>query len=268
MQVNHISKSSQPSKYLSYTGVSNNSGSKKVRYKHYYEMEDNDLRAYSIAKAYNTVQNSGKVRLRNALPLITTAAIATGFTIVQPGKISTKLKSGLDFLAAVSIIGGIMKYIPKLTDKYFSNKMLKTGAEIPKEERNRTEFGVKLLSAVGLLGAVGLLQKNKINLKPNKVTEFITKEGAALSKELQETKIGKFVENKLNPFVTKHQKAFDAGSVLSAAGISVASAFANAKLSKSISKDFNKLTTDNYIKGKAAQADARAHFDSIDAIEI
>ncbi len=268
MQVNHISKSSQPSKYLSCTGASNDSGSKKVRYKHYYEMEDKDLRAYSIAKAYNTVQNSGKMRLKKALPLITSSVIATSLAITQPGNISTKMKSGLGFLAVISLINSVFRGIPKLVDKYYSNKMLKTGAEIPKEKRDATESGVTMLAGLAMLGATSLLSRKKIAIKSNKLTDFISKEGATLTKELQQTKFGQFIENKLNPFINKHEKAFDIGTVFFVAGTSIASALANVKLSKSISKDFNKHTTDNYIKGKAAQADARAHFDSIDAIEI
>lgn len=268
MQVNHISKSSHPSKYLSCTGASNNLNSKKVRYKHYYEMEDGDLRAYSIAKAYNTVQNSGKMRLKKSLPAIASTIIATSIAIAQPGKISTRIKSGLGFLATVSIIGSALKYIPKLMDNYYSKKMLKTGAEIPKERRDIAESSATLLGGAGLLLVAGLLSRKRPVLKPNKLTNFIAKEGATLSNELQQTKIGQFVQNKLNPFVTKHQKAFNIGTLLSAVGISAFSQVANFKLTKSISKDFNKQTMDNYIKGKAAQADARAHFDSIDAIEI
>lgn len=242
----------KPNGYISFKGEDSKSSTRKVRYKHYEQMSDDVLSLRSVLKAHNEVQKSNKMRLFKAMPEITTALIGTTIALTQPGKLATKAAAGLGFLAlskAVNVVGDkIIESNKKQDDKNASKKVLKTIAKIA-------------------LGA-GAIALGVVALKNSKASSFLEKEAAQLAKEINETKLGKIVENKFVPFTTKHAKAFDVASAVAPFGIIAGSAMTQLNLADSLSKDIKEKATQNFAKGKLIQAQARAHFDSIEAQEV
>ena len=140
---------------------------------------------------------------------------------------------------------------------------------LPKKQQTRKNSILKNSLTVLGAGAVaaGAVVANKKGLI-KKAGKFIQSEGKQLAKEINETKLAKFVDKKVNSFTSKNPKVFCAMDVLSAIGILGASSLAQLKLSESLSNDIKKKATQNYYKGKAIQELARKHFDSIDAKEV
>ena len=262
MQINNISNCHKPK---SFTGIKQTG---KVRYKHYEQMSDQALSAYSMGKAYCEVKDSKKSKLLKAMPYITNTLIATSLAVTQPGKLSTKASTGVGFLALMGCINLISNGFAKLADKALVNK----------ENNDESKLAKKAVAgAVGIMGAIAtvvggavLIAKNKTSIlnSSNKVVNFLKGEAAKLKEEINATKLAKTVEEKLNPFMEKHAKAFTKAKYLAPFGIILGSGAADFALRDSISNDLSKKAVQNFIKGKAAQQDARAHFDSIDAIEV
>ena len=242
----------KPNRYISFKGEDSTSSTRKVRYKHYEQMSDDVLSLRSVLKAHNDVQKSNKMRLFKAMPEITTALIGTTISLTQPGKLAAKAAAGLGFLAlskAVNVVGDkIIENNKKQDSKNNPKKTLKTVAKL----------------AVGA-GAIAL---GAVALKNSKASSFIKKEALQLASEINETKLGKFVENKILPFTTKHSKAVDAIGAVAPFGIIAGSALAQLNLADSLSNEIKEKATQNYAKGKLIQAQARAHFDSIEAQEV
>ena len=80
--------------------------------------------------------------------------------------------------------------------------------------------------------------------------------------------LSKFFEKSVEPFVKKHNTATNVASAIGPYAIIASSALAQVKLGESLSKDIKQQATQNYIKGKMIQAQARAHYDSVDAPEL
>jgi len=262
MQINNILNCQKPK---SFTGLKETG---KVRYKHYEEMPDEMLSAYSMLKAKRDVSRSGKSKLLKAMPAITSTIIATSLALTQPGKLSTRMKSGVGFLVLLSGVNFLGDKLSKLA----YNGLNKDNKDVEKASDNKLKAG--LIGTVGALGAIlgggALLVKNKDKIlnSNSKPVQFLKEEAQKLASEINNSKLGKLVEEKLNPFMSKHQKGFRALKNVLPFGAIIAGSVASDKLSDSLSKDFSQKTLKNYIKGKAAQQDARAHFDSIDAIEV
>lgn len=73
----------------------------KVRYKHYEELCDEALRARSILKAQQEVENGGKMRLYKAAPIINSMIAVTGLTIAQSKNVYSSMPKGLGFLVPI-----------------------------------------------------------------------------------------------------------------------------------------------------------------------
>lgn len=261
MQINNITYCRRPRRF---TGLRDTG---KVKYKHYEQMSDEMLSAYSTVKAYSEVKNSSKAKLLKSMPAITAALIGTSLAIAQPGKLATKVGTGLGFLALSAGVGAMSDGFSKLIDK--------TQAKLAPEKRNyKKAQNLKLLSSLASVfaivgGALAIAKnKGKILNSSNKVSRFLLGEREKLVSELNNSKLGKKVEEKLIPFSQNHKKAFSRFGYLAPLGIILGSSAADVKLEQSLSDDISKLAVQKYIKGKAAQQDARAHFDSIDAIEV
>ena len=262
MQINNILNCHKPK---SFTGIKQTG---KVRYKHYEQMSDQALSAYSMAKAYCEVKDSKKSKLLKAMPYITNTLIATSLAITQPGKLSTKASTGVGFLALMGCLNFLSGKISKLTNKAIANKEddAKTGIS-----KKAVAAGVGVLgAAAAVVGGAALIAKNKTSIlnSSNKVVNFLKGEAIKLKEEINNTKLAKTVEEKLNPFMQKHSGAFTKAKYIAPFGIILGSGAADFALRDSLSNDLSKKTLQNFIKGKAAQQDARAHFDSIDAIEV
>ena len=264
MQINNISNCHKPKSFkgLKETG--------KVRYKHYEQMSDRALSAYSLAKAYCEVKDSKKSRLLKAMPAIATTLIATSLAITQPGKLATKASKGVGFLMLVSGMNFISDKISKFAFKRLQKKN-------ENQDNEKTVSNKLLAGSLGTLGAVGGILagalaytkgKDILNGSGNKIVNFLKSEGQKLKDELNYSKLGMEVEEKFIPFMNKHFNAFRKAHYLAPVGLIVGSSLASHGLRNSISDDISKKAVKNFIKGKAAQKDARAHFDTIDAIEV
>ena len=264
MQINNILNCHKPK---SFTGLRETG---KVRYKHYEEMPEQSLRLYSMAKAYKDVKDSKKSKLLKAMPVITSTLIATSYALTQPGKLSAKVNSGVGFLALVNGFNFLSDKISDFAYKHLSKKTDENDKKAKYENSSKA-------STIGALGAMGALvgagvaiAKNKTAIlnSSSKVVKFIKGEAGKLVSEINNTKLAKTIEEKFNPFMARHAKGFRTARNLAPFGIIIGSAIAGGALKESLSNDLSKKAVQNFIKGKAAQKDAREHFDSIDAIEV
>jgi len=235
-------------------------------------MSNDALRTYSLTKAYNKVQNSGKMHLFNSIPAITTALLGTSLALTQPGKLSARAAQGLGFLALCAGFDKVVDTTRELSNKLIAKKENKTGNKVSNEERQRANALTSIaqigILCAGVIALPKLISKAKTAPALNKITSFIGSEASKLANEINKTKPGQFVENTLNPFMQKHAKATKALEVASCLGIIAGSAAGQIKLHNSMSKDMTKYATDYFEKGKKIQQVARNHFDSVDAVEV
>lgn len=249
----------KPNRYNLLNGQNSQNPTRKVRYKHYEQISDDILCAKSILKAHNEVQSSKKMRLFKALPTITTTIAGISIALTQPGKLATKVTAGLGFLAVTNVIAlGFDKLSEKINNKSNKNKDNSKFKKIAKP--------IMMASACAL-GAAAVIVGKKTN-KFDSVKKFFSKEAKQLTKEINNTKLAKFVEKKVIPFETANKKCFALAGLLAPLGVITVGAGTQIKLADSLSSDIKQKAVQNFSKGKAIQAQARAHFDSIDAQEV
>lgn len=269
MQITNNLNCCKPRRQNSFKGHEESSPhNRKVRYKHFEQMDDNVLGAHSVARAYKSVEKSGKMRLYKAIPMIAATVIGTGLALSQPGKLSAKAAKGLGFLVLAKGVGEICdsvnetieeKFVPKNNE--VKNNVKKTALKIA------ATIGSCALLAVGAVAA--LKGGNKIlNKCAPGVLNFFKTEASLLSSEINNSKIGKFVEKTLNPFISKNQNKFNMASDVLPFLAVFAGIFTQDKLSKSMSKDLVKKAEVNFNNGKIIQQIAREKFDAIDAQEV
>ena len=105
LTINNTTNCCKPRKLTTFTGSENSDkASRKVRYKHYEQMSDENLKLKSVLKAHREVQESSKMRLFKAMPEITTALIGTSLALAQPGKLAAKAGAGLGFLVLSDVL--------------------------------------------------------------------------------------------------------------------------------------------------------------------
>ena len=264
MQVNNILNCHKPKRF---TGLKDTG---KVRYKHYEQMPDEVLSARSMAKAYCEVRESKKSRLLKAMPAITNTLIATSLALTQPGKLSAKVSTGVGFLALISG----MNFVSEKISKYAYTSLQKNN----QKKDNKNDAPKRLMAAIaGTIGAAGVIfgtaaalakNKTKILNSSNKLIQFLKSEGQKFTEELNNSKLGKRIEENLMNRSDSSKKLINKARYILPFGLIAGSAAADSALRTSISNDFSKKAVQNFIKGKAAQQDAKAHFDSIDAIEV
>ena len=250
----------KPNRYISFTGEDSRKSTRKVRYKHYEQMSDEVLGVRSVLKAHRDVQESNKMRLFKALPTITTGLLGLCIATAQPGKLAAKAGAGLGFLVLTEGIStGIEAIGDFLNKKDYKNK-------------NADSPAVTALKVIGGAAMFGLATVAVVAGKKsgtfNKVAKFISNEGKQLAKEINETKLAKFIDTKIAPFAQKHAKAVATAEVIGTASVVIGNSIAQQKLADSLSRDIKEKATYNYAKGKAVQAVAREHFDSINAQEV
>lgn len=242
----------KPKRFISFKGTeSSNKNERRVRGKRYQQMSDDVLKFRSILKAHSDVQNSGKMRMFKALPQITTILLGTSIALTQPGKLAAKAAAGLGFLALTDIIPAV---INKAVD--FSSK--------DKEGEQSTPLTLvgKLAATTAVIGLAAFGLKNTKTF--NKISKFVKKEASQLADEINNTKLGKKFNEKLAPKIDKNSSK----ALIASFGILTGSSLAQIDLADSLSKDIMQKASENYQKGKFIQAQAKAHYDTIDAPEV
>ena len=266
MQINNLN-CCKPRKFMNFKGHEETAQQRrKPRYKHYEQMSDNVLEAYSVMHAHKSVEKSGKMRLFKAIPLIATTIIGTSLALSQPGKLSAKAIVGLGFLTLAKSANDISDTVNDVIDKKFDNRQKNANTK-----KSLLKIGSTIATCAAVaVGSIALVKSGKkvLNgINPN-VANFFKGEATKLASEIDETKLGKFVENTLNPFISKHENKIN----IIADTIPFVTAFgaitAQSKLSKSLSKDFRKTAQETFLKGKMIQQVAKQNFDSVDAQEI
>lgn len=265
MQISNINCCKPRRKYLNFT-ISEPSSSTRPRFKHYEELSDEALRLRSVIKAHDEVKNGGKVQILKALPAITAGLIGTSIAITQPGKLSAKAGAGLGFLALLKASTSIANFSFNAIDK-----------KEAKAKENKKEMSpvAKVLGTIAIAtagvvavrsGAKHLPKLIEKHAKP--VSDFIKSDLQKFASEVNQSKLGTFVEEKLNPFLANHKKAVSIASVATPIGVFGGVLMAKNSLEKGISKDIKEKTEQNYIKGKIVQSVAKSEFEKIDAIEV
>ena len=243
----------KPKRFTTFKGTeSSKNGERRVRGKRYQEMNDDVLKLRSILKAHKDVQNSSKMRTFKALPHITTALLGTSIALTQPGKLAAKAAAGLGFLALTDIIPSVVDGAVNIASK----------TDDKDKKASPVAFFAKLatITAVAGLAAFGLKNTKTFD----KVSKFVKKEATQLSNEINNTKLGKAFNKNLASKIDKHSSKFAIASL----GIMAGSSMAQLDLADSLSRDISQKASENYKKGKYIQAQAKAHYDSIDAVEV
>ena len=270
MRIDNLSKCCKPRQFGSFATELRSNG-KKVRYKHYEEMDNDTLGAVCLVSSCRKVQSSGKMKLNKAIPAITTAIVGTSIALAQPGKLAAKAARGLGFLV---LLGGVSTLFDKV-GSFIGDAVKTSNEEIGYkdiDEKANARIGVVsgALLGTGLIAAVFFAPKyvNKFLKSDNGFAKFISSEKDKLVNELNGSRFGKFVETKINPFLEKHNNFAKALNGLIPVGAILGGAACGMALEKSLSNDIVNQATDAFIKAKSVQKIAREHFDSIDAIEV
>ena len=179
----------KPHKLMNYTGQENSREQKRnVRYKHYEQMDDKTLKAYSIARAYKKTQNSSKMHLLRAIPLIATTLIGTSLALSQPGKLSAKAAIGLGFLTLAKSTNEISDVVDEVIDEKFVTQKQDKNTNIKK---NLLKLGATLTTVLAVAGAGAFAVKNGKKLLTKiapKTTNFFKGEVSQLTREINNTK--------------------------------------------------------------------------------
>ncbi len=270
MRIDNLSKCCKPRQFGNFaTDLRPNN--KKVRYKHYEEMDNDTLSVVCLTRACNKAQSSGKTKLNKAIPAIVTGLVGTSIALAQPGKLASKAARGLGFLVLLGCVSAIFDKAGSIIGDAVKSHNEKSGDKNI-DEKASAKIGVisGAVLGIGLTALVCLAPKylNKFLNKDNAFAKFISSEKDKLANELNESKLGKFVETKINPFLEKHGKFTKALNGLIPVGIILGGSASSMVLEKSISNDIAENAIQEFKNAKLIQKEAREHFDSINAIEV
>lgn len=249
----------KPNRYILFKGQNSQNTTRKVRYKHYEQISDEVLCAKSILKAHNDVQDSKKMRLFKALPTITTALAGASIAITQPGKLAAKVGAGLGFLAVTNFVSAGFDIL--------GEKLNKKSGENKENSKFKKIIKPVLVVAGCAVGATAVVMGKKTG-KFDKVSKFFSKEAQQLADEINNTKLAKSTEKNILPFEQKNKKTMGLLGIFAPLGVLIGGIGTQIALADSLSGDIKKRAVQNFAKGKVIQAQARAHFDSIDAQEV
>lgn len=251
----------KPNRFTTFKGTEHSDSPRgKVRYKHFEQMSDDMLQLRSVVKAHKDVQESNKMRLFKAMPELTTVLLGTTIALTQPGKLAAKAGAGLGFLALTSALCAGSNAISDKFEKHENKEKRPLTAK-------RVVKTVALTAAAASVGALAYAGAKNSNFV-KKATNFVSKELKQLTSEINDTKLAKFFDEKVAPLTQKHAKAVNIGRNIAPLGVLVGSIASEVALADSLSEDIKEKASLNYAKGKAIQAQARAHFNSIDAKEV
>jgi len=243
----------KPNGYISFKNKGDSEHSnRKVRYKHYQQMSDDVLRVKSVLDAHRDVQQSTKMKLFRAIPTITTGIVGASLAITQPGKLATKAGAGLGFLALANFVSAGVETLASINDK--------------KEGRKNLAKTLGVIGGAAILAVGAFATRNTKTFKT--ITKFLSGEAKQLTKEINATKLGKFVQKTVIPFEKKHAKGFAIAGAIAPLAAIAGGVGAKLSLADSLSEDIKEKAVKNFAKGKYIQSQARAHFDLIEAQEV
>ena len=268
MQINSLECCRPKRRINTFTGEYNSENKNRMRRKHYKQMNDDVLATRSVIKAHKEVAQSPKGQLIKAMPNISTSLILTSLALAQPGKLSAKAARGLGFLV---LLKGADKISQSVYDSFNKKSNNETKDKKALIKDSAIKFATAALACTGaVIGSLLLLKGgksllNKVN--PN-ISKFFKGEAKTLAKEINNSKVGKYFEKNINPFISKHQHKFDVASDIIPFIAAFAGIKAQDKLGQSLSKDLCIKAKENYEKGKIVQQLAKEKFDEIEAQEV
>ena len=269
MQINKIVNCNKPERFIGFTNNNTDIAekkNKKIKYKHFEQLSDDALQVRSLLKAHNEVAKSGKMRVYKAMPDLTAILAGASIALTQPGKLASKAKLGLGFLALKVGMDCLSDKISPLIDKKYENKEKTDRNELKKLGE---KIAVVTLGAIGAtLGAVAIAKKAPKIKALEPLVKFANAESEKFSQEINNSRLGKFFENKVSPFTKKHSKLTTVASNVAPIGTILLGTMAGIKVEDSLIDDFYTKAQDNYTKGKYIQQKAREHFETIDAKEV
>jgi len=250
----------KPKRFTNFTGAEHsNTQERKIHAKHFYQMNDEALQLRSVLKAHKDVQESGKMRLFKAMPVITTGLLGLTIGLAQPGKLAAKAGAGLGFLALSEVVNNVSN---KALDKFEKNQQEGKAFDVKKALLTIA----KVAAGIGAIALGATVIKNTKTFK--NINTFVAKELKQLSSEINKTKLAKKLDKTFAPFAKKHARGLEALGAVAPWGVIVGSSLAEATLFDSLSNDVKEKSIENYQKGKMVQTIARAHYDSINAPEM
>ncbi len=248
--------------------VSPETATGKKPYKHFEQMDDDTLMLKSVLKAHNEVEKSNKSKLFKAMPAIATGILGATFALTHPGKLSGKVATGVGFLVAANVTDKISEKADSLVKNNW-----KTDNKTPraKVEKAAVETGLTITGAALALTGIAYATSSLVGAvkkSPSKLAQALTNDGQKLIKEINSSKVGNFVSEKIMPLEAKHTKAINATRILAPFGAVALYSGVQNKLIDGMSKDIKEKSAFNFAKGKLIQEAARKEFDKIDAEEV
>lgn len=263
MKINNLNLNCQKPRHFGSSVTTESSTKKKLRYKSFEQMDDKTLMLRSIIKAHKDVNKSNKMKLYKAMPAIATGIIGTTLAITQTGNLSSKLASGLGFLVAAKLVEKTSDSVDKIVDKNWADKEDSSNVLAKTVIKAGATFAGASLAALALYKG-GQSVADHISKSSGGLAKILKSDASQLVSEINNSKLGKFVSEKVMPFDNKLQKA----NILAPIAAIIGLVGARSELSQSITDDINNKAVVNFVKGKVIQQAARDEFDKIDAKEV
>ena len=267
MNVKNITLNCRKPRHFGSSSATESSYGEKKKYKHFSQMDNDTLMLKSVLKAHDDVSKSNKMKLFKAMPKIAAGIVGTTLAITQTGKLTDKIASGVGFLVAAKVVETVAHGVDNMVDKNWKENN-DSKSSIEKEVvKLGTIVAGSAIAASALIAGKSSIQ-NAIGNSSNGFAKLLKNDGAKLLDEINTSKLGKFVSEKVMPFEQKHASAvMKAGVIAPLASILGLSAARN-KILNSITGDIHKKAVNNFVKGKIIQEIARSDFDKIDAEEV
>lgn len=269
MKINNLDCCRPRRRRFSFQAQDENIKNKKVLYKHYEAVSDEKLADLSIERAKKQVQQSGKMKIFKALPVLGALVAGTSIALTQSGKTTDKLRAGLGFLMLLGGLVDVNKGVSTVAQKIDNENKDKKASALLKG-------GLYFATGATMIGMGAVATNMASNIASNLASKVLPKaNGEGLQKALEgakdkinNSKVSEFLQNKVDPVLAKNKFLQKAIAPLTVAVSSIGINVAQNKLAKEMSKDVVLKSQENFLKGKVAQAEIKARYDQIDAKEI
>ncbi len=266
MKINSLNLNCQKPRHFG-ESVATESSSKKIRLKHFEQLDDDTLMLKSIMKAHKDVNKSNKMKLYKAMPAITIGTIGTIFALTQPGKLSSKHASGLGFLVLAKAYDKVSDGVDKLVDNNWKDKEDNSNVIAKTVVKAGAAAAGTALAAVALYAGKDSIAK-QISKSSNKFAQVLTHDAAKFVSEINSTKLGQFVSKKMIPFENANLDKINKANIIAPFAALAGFVAARGKLSENIADDMQRKAINNFAKSKIIQSAARDEFNKIDAKEV
>ena len=265
MKINNLDCCRPRRRRFSFQAQDENIKNKKVLYKHYEAVSDEKLADLSIERAKKQVQQSGKMKVFKALPILGALVAGTSIALTQSGKTTDKLRAGLGFLMLLGGLVDVNKGVSTVAQKIDNENKDKKASALLKG-------GLYFATGATMIG-MGAVATNMASNLASKVLPKANNEGLQKALEgaknaINNSKVSEFLQNKVDPVLAKNKFLQKAIAPLTVAVSSIGINVAQNKLAKEMGKDVVLKSQENFLKGKVAQAEIKARYDQIDAKEI